>query len=133
MPQHINIKPFHLIGSDERGGTFDFSIRQSEDFILITRKAGSMSGNTYHEGKNKGTNPKTFLLLSGEIQFNYRHIEEDAHQSVKIEAPATIEIQPFVTHSVEAITDMMILECNSISDIQNDRVRENVICQTACE
>lgn len=123
----ITVTPIHLIGEDERGSTHDFSIRESSDFVLIHRKAGTMSGNTYHEGKNKGTNPKTFVLLSGSILFRYRHIEENQHFDTTIDYPAIIEVKPLLTHSVEALSDIAMLECNSILDIQEDRVREAVV------
>ena len=34
----VNIIPMNKIGLDERGGTFDFSIRNSQNFIYLTRK-----------------------------------------------------------------------------------------------
>ena len=43
-----------------------------------------------------------------------------------IQAPAVIEISPYVTHKVEALCDFILLECNSIKDIQNDRIRDEV-------
>ena len=123
----ITVTPIHLIGEDERGATHDFTIRETTDFVLIHRKTGTMSGNTYHEGKSKGTNPKTFVLLSGKILFRYRHIEENHHHECTIDYPAIIEVKPLVIHSVEAMTDIAMLECNSILDIQADRTRKKVI------
>lgn len=123
----IKITPLHLLGNDERGSTYDFKIRESRDFVLIKRKTGSLSGNTYHEGKNSGTNPKTFVLLNGSIKFLYRRIGERNYYMELIEEAAIIEVLPFVTHSVEALTDIIMLECNSIDDIQEDRHREHVV------
>jgi hypothetical protein len=125
----VSIKPLTLIGKDERGETSSFSIRDTPNFIYITRKKGSLSGNTYHEGKSKFTNPKIFVLLSGKIKLRYRHIEEEQHSEVEIAEPSTISISPKVTHSIEAVEDFCILECNSIEDIQEDRIRENVILE----
>lgn len=124
---YVSIKEFETIGNDERGITSSFSLpRQQDNFIYITRKAGSISGNTYHQGKSPGTNPKVFILISGEIILNYRHIDEVEKSSLHLKAPLLIEIQPKVAHSIETITDIIIFECNSIVDIQNDRIKEQV-------
>ena len=123
----VVIKPFNMLGNDPKGITANFSLpRKQADFIFLQRSAGSISGNTYHEGKNEGTNPKTFILAAGEIEFNYRDVSQVKKNTIKVIAPSLIEISPNVTHSVEALTDIIIFECNSISDIQQDRIREEV-------
>ena len=123
----VNIKEFKILGEDERGLTSEFSLmRKQADFVYITRKKGSISGNTYHKGIVITTNPKIFILLSGKILFSYRNIDQSEKISRFISAPALIEVLPNVTHKIEAIEDIMILECNSIQDIQNDKIRENV-------
>jgi len=124
---NIVIRPLDLLGKNNKGETFSFSIRDTENFIYIHRKSGSLSGNTYHTGKSKFTNPKLFVLLSGKIIFRYRHIEDSKHEEVEITEPSVIEVFPQVTHSVEAVDDIFMLECNSIADIQDDRHREDVI------
>ncbi len=41
----VRIKQFNIIGEDERGLTADFCLpRKQDNFIFITRKAGSLSG-----------------------------------------------------------------------------------------
>lgn len=123
----VRIKKPDVIGHDERGLTAEFSLpRKQDEFVFITRKGQSVSGNTYHEGKNTTTNPKMFILLSGDITFSYRKIGATEKYSELIQAPAVIEISPYVTHKVEALCDFILLECNSIKDIQNDRIREEV-------
>jgi hypothetical protein len=127
MTDYVKIKPLHLIAEDERGATYDYGLPGRENFVFITRKAGAVSGNTYHEGKSKMTNPKTFVLLTGSLEFSYRHIDEMTHQVVVVDQPSIIEVVPRVTHAVKAITDIAILECNSLQDIVNDRHRELVV------
>jgi len=123
----VNIRPFNPIGVDERGTMADFSLpRKQDQFIFITRKKGTVSGNTYHEGKSEATNPKIFLLLSGKIVFSYRKVGEKQVVTETVESPAMIEISPYVTHQIEVIEEALLLECNAIADIQNDRIRENV-------
>ncbi len=127
MSSLVTIRKFNIIGTDERGITAEFFLpRKQAEFVMITRKAGSISGNTYHEGKSPATNPKTFVLLQGKIIFSYRKIGTEEKFSDEIEAPAIIEALPRVTHSVEALSDILILECNAIKDIQDDRIREEV-------
>ncbi|OGT51104.1 MAG: hypothetical protein A3E84_04645 [Gammaproteobacteria bacterium RIFCSPHIGHO2_12_FULL_42_13] len=125
--EHITVTPLHLVGQDDRGTTHDYSVRENSDYILIMRKQGSISGNTYHKGKNKATNPKTFVLISGEVKLTFRHIDEKQYYTMCISEPSIIAVKPFVTHAMEAITNMIVLECNSIADIQDDRYRESVI------
>ena len=123
----VRIKKFDVVGTDERGLTAEFSLsRKQAEFVFITRKGKSVSGNTYHEGKNVATNPKMFILLSGDITLSYRKIGTAEKYSELIQAPAVIEISPYVTHKVEALCDFILLECNSIKDIQNDRIRDEV-------
>ncbi len=123
----VTIKQFTTIAEDERGLTAECHLpRRQDNFIFITRKAGSLSGNTWHEGKTPATNPKTFILLAGQIKFSLRKIETTEKYEAIIVAPATIEVSPGVTHNVEALSDCTIIECNSLGDILNDRHRENV-------
>lgn len=123
----VSIRQFNPVGQDERGLTSEFTLsRLQNEFVYITRKKGSISGNTYHSGKVQTTNPKTFVLLSGSIRLSYRKIDETTKYSNDINAPAVIEVLPFVTHQVEALSDFVVLECNSIKDIQEDRMREVV-------
>ncbi len=127
MNNLVKIKKFNVIGQDDRGMTANFNIpRQQNEFLFLTRKSESLSGNIYHEGKNVRTNPKTFVLLKGSIKLSYRKIGDKTVNTVMINNPAVIEIFPMVTHKVEAISDIIILECNSINDIQSDRKKEKV-------
>ena len=127
MRNDIVITPFHQIGKDERGLTQSFELpREQASFIYVFRKAKSISGNTYHEGKSLGTCPKVFILIQGEIRLSYRHKDEEEAKHLVLSQPCLISIQPLIAHKIEAITDMIILECNSISDIQNDRFKLEV-------
>ncbi|MCL9781706.1 hypothetical protein M9194_09740 [Vibrio sp. S4M6] len=122
----INIKEFTSIGSDERGDTKSFSVKDYGQFVYLTRKAGCLSGNTYHQGLNKGTNLKTFVLVQGEITINYRKVDTTEVHTQVVPSPAVIEVSPNVVHNVMANTDIVILENNSIDDIKADVIREQV-------
>lgn len=120
----VTIRPLNLLGQDERGHTFDFSLsRQQQDFIYIFRKAHSLSGNTYHEGTTAATRPKTMVLFQGSLELSYRHKDSTEVTTLILNQPCVIEVAPFITHRVKALTDIMVLECNSTRDLAIDRHR----------
>lgn len=127
MSALVQITKFTMIGADERGFTAEFSLpRKQADFVFISRKAGSTSGNTYHLGKTPVTEPKIFILLSGKILFSYRKIGTSEKFTKEISALSIVEVSPHVTHKVDALEDAVLLECNSIKDVVNDRIKEDV-------
>lgn len=91
LAKEVEIIAMNKLGDDARGATYDFSIPSNDNFIFITLKSGSLSGNTYHEGKSAATNPKTFILLSGIIKFRYRNITKAEHKEVEISKPSIIQ------------------------------------------
>ena len=127
MIEHVNIKPLHFVGTNERGATYDFTLRQSDDFILMKRHAGTLSGNAYHTGISNKINPKTFILLEGSIELMYRSIDESVHHVEKIDVPSIIEVYPNVTHAMKALTDIIVLEAHGFKDTENDRHFLNVV------
>ncbi|MDF1758414.1 MAG: hypothetical protein P1U74_08990 [Legionellaceae bacterium] len=123
----VKIKSFKHVGQDELGVTKEFSLsRLQQEFVYISRKKGSLAGNSYHLGLTAATDPKTFLLLAGEMELSYRHLDSKDEQNVRVMAPALVEIQPKTIHSVLSLTDTIILECNAIADIQQDIIQETV-------
>jgi hypothetical protein len=64
--------------------------------------------------------------LSGKIRFSWRVIGQAQRHQAEVLAPAKICVQPQVTHKVEALEDVAIIECNGLQDIENDRYREEV-------
>lgn len=124
---YVKIGEFKHIGQDNRGITREFSLaRKQQNFMFITRNKGTVSGNSYHAGKTEGTNPKLFILLSGDIEFSYRRLATTERNTLTLSAPLIIEVKPNVIHSVKAITDIILMECNSLADIQQDVVKEEV-------
>jgi len=122
----LEIIEFNHIGDDERGLTKSFSVKDYREFIYLTRKANTLSGNSYHKGLNKGTAEKVIVLLSGCITLRYRSVSSDDIFIKNIDTPSVIKIKPYVVHNVFAHSDIVILENNSIGDIKSDIVRENV-------
>lgn len=123
--ERVSFLTISEIGTDDRGETFGFHLcRSQQDFILLKRKAGSISGNSYHTGKNSATNPKVFVLLDGSIEFVYRYIHDEEKIVEFVSRPSIIEVQPYVVHSVHVVEDCIMLEANSLDDIIKDRIRE---------
>lgn len=127
MNDLISIINFNVLGSDDRGYTSEFQLpRAQSDFLFLMRNANSLSGNTYHEGKNPGTNPKIFLMLSGKIKISYRKVGFETVYEALVDQPSMIIVKPQVTHKVQVIENAFLIECNSITDIQSDRIKELV-------
>jgi len=122
----LEVTEFNHIGDDERGLTKSFSVKDYREFIYLTRKANTLSGNSYHKGLNKGTVEKVFVLLSGCITLRYRGVDSDDVFIKNIDKPSVIKIKPYVIHNIFAHSDIVMLENNSIGDINSDIVRENV-------
>lgn len=123
----ISIIKFDLVGNDERGITSAFTLpRAQSEFMFLTRKAGSLSGNTYHRGTCAGTNPKTFILVFGVIKISYRKVGNKEVFVNVADEPSTILVSPEVVHKIEVIEDAIFMECNSVADLQFDRVKELV-------
>ena len=122
----LKVKFFENIGEDDRGKTCSFNVKDYGSFIYITRFKGVLSGNSYHQGLNLGTKNKIFVLLRGSILLKYRKVGETNVHSLEVKEPSVIEIEPFTVHNILAQTDIIILENNSIEDIKNDVVREEV-------
>lgn len=122
----VNIKALPKIKEDDRGATYALNTKTSGKFIYLTRRAGSLSGNSYHTGKQAATHPKVIILLEGKIEFCYRKIGMNEVNREIITGPAQIEIQPYVTHNVMAITDIIFLEAASYEELSEDRVFEAV-------
>lgn len=127
LSEPVNVKPFKFIGEDSRGLTQTFSLpRQQQEFIYIIRKKGSVSGNSYHTGKDIATKPKCFILLSGEIEFSYRQVGSTNKNTIQLVAPIQIEVMPNTVHAVKALSDIIMIECNSLAALQNDIFKEVV-------
>ncbi len=66
------------------------------------------------------------MLLSGKLCLNYRKVGTTRSFQEVVTAPATIEVQPLTIHNFEAIEDITFIECNSLQDLANDKMKEIV-------
>lgn len=117
----INIQPLCKIGENEKGATFSFNnLSRNGDLICGYRKAESISGRHYHEGKSPGKNPEVFIILQGEAELYAKNLQTDEEIRMEIKEPSFIEIYPFIWHEVKAITDFVFLELNTIEQHADD-------------
>ncbi len=111
------LKPF---ANDKRGRTYELPGGVADGHLLAFRKAGSVSGNHWHEGRSKGKDPEILLLVSGEIELMARDLKTNEELKVAVEAPARITIHPNVLHTLTANTDCCFLEFNSLEEHKAD-------------
>lgn len=118
----VKIKTLRLLGENEKARTYEFkSLSPSNGRILAFRKAGSVSGNHWHEGKNAAKDPEELLLVSGKVKLYLRPVQTQEWQEVKeLEGPLVIHIPKMVFHRLEAISDLCFLEFNSIEEHASD-------------
>ncbi len=121
----ITLKEMNIIGEDNRGITCSYSLNNKQaDYLYLFRKKGTISGNAYQKGLLSNMNPKTFILLTGKILLSFRQVNTKEVYTKIISSPKIIEINPYIIHTVEALEDYVLLECNSINDVELDRVKE---------
>lgn len=99
-----------LLKEDERGVTYDFSVRPSSYCIVLYRKKGSVSGNHYHKGNMKSKSPEIFYLIQGEAELTLRDGETKEEQVIELERGTKVEIPPNIHHAVKAKTDIILME-----------------------
>lgn len=119
----VKVTPVQLSGEDERGSNYEWNTDRSGDFILCYRKAGSSSGQHYHEGKADYKNPEILYLLTGKATIDWCPLDGNRIETIQIEAPARIEVQINVWHQLIAVTDCCFIELNSLADVRKDSIR----------
>lgn len=119
----VDIITIDKIGEDERGATHYFNTDRTGQFIVAYRKTGSISGRHYHKGIAPTKNPEQLILMQGEATVNWFDTRTSIEGSLKVKAPARINIQPWAWHEVIADTDIIILELNGLEDAKDDTFR----------
>jgi mannose-6-phosphate isomerase-like protein (cupin superfamily) len=119
--QGIKIQPLYKIGENEKGATFSFDNPcRNGDLVCGYRKAGSISGRHYHEGKTHQKNPEIFIILNGEAELYAKNLNTAEEIRETIKEPSFIEIYPFVWHEVKALTDFVFIELNTMQQHADD-------------
>lgn len=119
----IIITSLEMRGQDERGQNFDWQCFRTGTFIFCTRKAGSSSGQHYHQGNSEYKNPEIMYLLTGTADIHWSPLHASDIRTIRVEAPARIEIPVMIWHELEAVTDCTFIELNSLEDVRADSVR----------
>ena len=119
----VSVSKIDVKAIDERGALHYFSTNRTGEFLLVYRKAGSISGQHYHKGKSPGKNPEEMLLLQGSITMNWKNLQTNVSDTIIIEAPSRVIIEANVWHEVKALTDIIFIELNSLVEGSEDTYR----------
>jgi len=119
----VSVSTIDVKAIDERGALHYFSTNRSGEFLLVYRKAGTISGQHYHKGKSPGKNPEEMLLVQGSITMNWKNLGTEEQGTITIEAPSRVIIEANVWHEVKALTDIIFIELNSLVEGSEDTYR----------
>ena len=119
----VSVSKIDVKAIDERGALHYFSTNRTGEFLLVYRKAGTISGQHYHKGKSLGKNPEEMLLVQGSIQMEWKNLLTEAKGNLTIEAPSRVIIEANVWHEVKALTDIIFIELNSLAEGSEDTYR----------
>ena len=119
----VSVSKIDIKAIDERGALHYFNTNRTGEFLLVYRKAGTISGQHYHKGKSPGKNPEEMLLLQGSITMNWKNLQTNVSDTIIIEAPSRVIIEANVWHEVKALTDIIFIELNSLVDGSEDTYR----------
>lgn len=108
---------------DERGALHYFSTDRTGEFLLVYRNAGTVSGQHYHKGISEGKNPEDMLLVQGKANLHWRDINTNEENTIELVAPIRVNIPANIWHELTAITDIIFIELNSLSDGSEDTFR----------
>ena len=119
----VSVSKIDVKAINERGALHYFSTNRTGEFLLVYRKAGTISGQHYHKGKSPGKNPEEMLLVQGSIHMEWKNLLTEAKGNLTIEAPSRVIIEANVWHEVKALTDIIFIELNSLAEGSEDTYR----------
>ncbi len=119
----IQLQPIDVKAVDERGALHYFATDRTGEFLLVYRKAGTVSGQHYHKGISAGKNPEDMLLVQGKADLHWKHLETKEEKTIQLVAPIRVQIPANIWHELTAITDIVFIELNSLSDGSEDTFR----------
>lgn len=112
----VKIINLELVRSDDRGSIFQFQNRDSSKLLLVKRKKGTVSGRHYHTGENKMKDPETVIILDGKFEIVLKDVKTLKEFKKTYDTPIMFKIDPFIYHEIRAVTDIVLLDMNSIDD-----------------
>ena len=119
----VSVSKIDVKAMDERGALHYFNTDRSGEFLLVYRKAGTISGQHYHKGNSAGKNPEEMLLVQGSLTMHWKNLNTEEKGSLTIEAPSRVIIEANVWHEVKALTDIIFIELNSLVEGSEDTFR----------
>ena len=119
----VQIHPIDIKAVDERGALHYFSTDRTGEFLLVYRNAGTISGQHYHKGNSVGKNPEDMLLVQGKANLHWKDLNTNEENTVELMAPTRVLIPANTWHELIAITDIVFIELNSLSDGSEDTHR----------
>lgn len=119
----VQIHPIDIKAVDERGALHYFSTDRTGEFLLVYRNAGTISGQHYHKGISVGKNPEDMLLVQGKAKLHWKDLNTNEENTVELMAPTRVLIPANTWHELIAITDIVFIELNSLSDGSEDTHR----------
>jgi len=119
----VSVSKIDVKAIDDRGALHYFSTNRTGEFLLVYRKAGTISGQHYHKGKSAGKNPEEMLLVQGSLLMEWKNLLTEEKGNLTIEAPSRVIIEANVWHEVKAMTDIIFIELNSLVEGSEDTYR----------
>jgi dTDP-4-dehydrorhamnose 3,5-epimerase-like enzyme len=119
----VQVQPIDVKAVDERGALHYFSTDRTGEFLLVYRNAGSISGQHFHKGISSGKNPEDMLLVQGKANLHWKDLTTNEENTIELIAPTRVNIPANIWHELTAITDIVFIELNSLSDGSEDTYR----------
>ena len=119
----VQVQPIDVKAVDERGALHYFSTDRTGEFLLVYRNAGSISGQHFHKGISSGKNPEDMLLVQGKANLHWKDLITNEENTIELIAPTRVKIPANNWHELTAITDIVFIELNSLSDGSEDTYR----------
>lgn len=119
----VQVHPIDVKAVDERGALHYFATDRTGEFLLVYRNAGTVSGQHYHKGNSAGKNPEDMLLVQGKADLHWKDLETMEEKTIQLIAPIRVKIPANIWHELTAITDIVFIELNSLSDGSDDTYR----------
>lgn len=119
----IQVHPIDVKAVDERGALHYFATERTGEFLLVYRNAGTISGQHYHKGISASKNPEDMLLVQGKADLHWKDLETKEEKTIHLIAPIRVKIPANIWHELTAITDIVFIELNSLSEGSEDTFR----------
>ena len=119
----IQVQIIDVKAVDERGALHYFSTDRTGEFLLVYRNVGTISGQHYHKGISAGKNPEDMLLVQGKAKLHWKDLVTKEEKTIELTAPIRVKIPAYIWHELTAVTDIVFIELNSLSDGSEDTHR----------